>query len=836
MDLRGGHRGGEGDAVSSGQDRRYRRLLRLAKGALLWERVWPRAWPFAAVVGGFVTLALLDILPALPGWAHGLILVGFGGAAAVALYRTLSALGPVGRDAARRRIEIDSGLHHRPLAALEDRLAAGCDAPGGGALWQRHRQRMAEAVSRIRVRWPAPDVASRDPWALRAVVVLLLVIGVAAGGHEAGPRLARAVAPDLTATATDTGRIDVWISPPAYTGLAPVLLTARDGSQDGLQGEPLPVPVGSSVLAQAGRLPQAPVLLLGADRVPFASVTGSPGPVSDYRAETVVEGGSRLTVELRRRTLASWPIRVIADEAPEIAFAAPPDSTPDGLLALSYRATDDYGVVGVTATLERTAAQTGEDASLQLKLPVPPSGQQSVSGHSHHDLTAHPWAGFAVTIRLEAVDAAGQRGVSEPVAVQLPERSFSHPVARAVIAERRRLTDSEPEIRQGVAAVLERIAGRPDLFADDVVVSLALAVARSRLIAGREPAAVSQVRDILWQTALRIELGRVPMAERRLHEAHDAVAEALQRDADVAELDSLIDDLQGALEEYLAAVADALAERGLTADAEAAPWATMMAGADLMDVVETMRQLAQSGARAGAEAMLADLQRLLERLRAGLSGGDGAAAAEFAEAGRLMRELGALAERQQTLLDQTFASLRDAQGWLGEGAPGTASQGGAPEAAEQEALRRALGELMLDLDSLLGGIPEPLGSAERAMGNAVVGLKRHDLESAVESQGEALAHLQSSLSAAAEAMAERFGPGAALLLGGAGMMQPGPGSDPFGRFGGGTRGFGTGDVAVPEEGEIRRAQEVLRELRRRAGEAHRARDELDYIQRLLRLF
>src|ERR1700732_1974662 len=52
--------------------------LRLARAALLWERVWPAAWPALCVVGGFAVLALFDLLPWLPGIGHAGVLAGFG--------------------------------------------------------------------------------------------------------------------------------------------------------------------------------------------------------------------------------------------------------------------------------------------------------------------------------------------------------------------------------------------------------------------------------------------------------------------------------------------------------------------------------------------------------------------------------------------------------------------------------------------------------------------------------------------------------------------------------------------------------------------------------------
>ena len=68
--------------------------------------------------------------------------------------------------------------------------------------------------------------------------------------------------------------------------------------------------------------------------------------------------------------------------------------------------------------------------------------------------------------------------------------------------------------------------------------------------------------------------------------------------------------------------------------------------------------------------------------------------------------------------------------------------------------------------------------------------------------------------------------------------RPGDGRDPFGRQPGGAFGSavdGEG-VKVPDQMEMRRARQILDELRRRAGERERPVIERDYIERLLRRF
>lgn len=56
-------------------------------------------------------------------------------------------------------------------------------------------------------------------------------------------------------------------------------------------------------------------------------------------------------------------------------------------------------------------------------------------------------------------------------------------------------------------------------------------------------------------------------------------------------------------------------------------------------------------------------------------------------------------------------------------------------------------------------------------------------------------------------------------------------------LGGGAYGAAVdGPGKIPDEMEMRRAHDILRELHRRAGDLDRPRIELDYIDRLLRRF
>ena len=49
-------------------------------------------------------------------------------------------------------------------------------------------------------------------------------------------------------------------------------------------------------------------------------------------------------------------------------------------------------------------------------------------------------------------------------------------------------------------------------------------------------------------------------------------------------------------------------------------------------------------------------------------------------------------------------------------------------------------------------------------------------------------------------------------------------------------GIDSDNLKIPDQGTVERAQRILDELRKRAGQGFRPRIELDYIDRLLRRF
>ena len=836
-----------------------------ARAALLWERLWPALWAPITIAGAFLALALLNVFLLLPGWLHALVLLLFVAAIGWTGWRGLRAFRLPDEDAARRRLERDSGLPHRPLHALRDRPSG--NDPVAAELWRLHQERVRAAMRRLRVAMPLSDgLAAQDRYALRALVALVLV---AAGGATWGdwkPRLVAAITPHFGGTATaSVATLDLWVTPPEYTGLPPVFLKSANPAHTPSLADPVPVPKGSLVLARVTGGSGTPALEAGSKSAAFETVDSS-----TFQIQQPIEDGTRIAVTQGSSVLGGWNVRIIPDNPPTIAYASPPAKGERGALRLDYTAQDDYGLAEAKAVvrldLPEGEAPALDRSPLELPLALPGVRPREARNAAFHDLTAHPWAGLNVTIRLTALDGAGQTGSTEDVAMVLPERVFNHPVARAIVEERKKLTLRPQQFRIEVARALAEISSRPSQFGGDLVAFLAMRTAVNRLLLDEEAASVPAVQQLLWETALRIEDGGLSLAERDLRDAERRLAEALERGADDQELKKLMDELQAALDKFLDAMEQQMREaleRGEQIPMVPPEMADqMMDRQDLQRMMEQMRQMAETGARDAARQMLSQLQQMMENMRNG-------AMAQMQqqgqnEAAQMMRELQELTQRQQQLLDQTFRQSqeqmgrqdgqqgqqqgpRNRQGRPQQGQQGQQGQSGSPlmqqQAEQQEALRRQLGELMRRMGEQQGGeIPRPLGRAERAMRDAGQALQQGQPGSAVPSQTQAMDELQQGMQAMAEQMMQQMmgqqGPAMSGQQPGQAQQRQGQGRnrDPLGRRPSGFGNYNNEDVKIPEEAELQRAREILDELRRRSGQYGRPQMEREYIDRLLKQF
>src|SRR3984893_5621616 len=157
------------DAVSRLQ---LGQALQRAKYAIAWERGWPHLARLLTLAGLFLVVSWAGLWLALPFIARAVGLGLFGLAALGALFPLLQFRWP-SREEGLGRLDRGTGIRHRPATAPTDTLAT--QDPVGLALWQAQRERTLASIKRIRAGLPSPRLVIHDPWALRALVAVLMV-------------------------------------------------------------------------------------------------------------------------------------------------------------------------------------------------------------------------------------------------------------------------------------------------------------------------------------------------------------------------------------------------------------------------------------------------------------------------------------------------------------------------------------------------------------------------------------------------------------------------------------------------------------------------------------
>src|SRR5207237_2429247 len=162
-------------------DARLARALGRARWSIMWERLWPALARVATAVGLFLVLSWLGLWLWLPpiGRAIGVGLLFLFTAAAFAplfMVRIPSSMEGL------RRLDRNTGLPHRPVTAMADDLAADATDSVSVALWRAHIERALRAARTLKAGRPMPRLAARDPYAVRALVLVLFIATFFAAG------------------------------------------------------------------------------------------------------------------------------------------------------------------------------------------------------------------------------------------------------------------------------------------------------------------------------------------------------------------------------------------------------------------------------------------------------------------------------------------------------------------------------------------------------------------------------------------------------------------------------------------------------------------------------
>ena len=852
----------DGPDITPLEARRLRRALTLTRLGLVAERAarafWP-AWSIAALVLAVLLLGLPRALPLEAVWALGVLsLVAMGGAL---VWGALRFRWPGASDAAAR---LDATLPGRPLAALTDKVAIGAEDRATQALWAAHRARMARRLAAARAVPGDLRLAPRDPYGLRHVALIALAMGLLFGQAARVGEIGMAAPASAMAEGPSW---EGWIVPPAHTGLPTLYLPDQPPGA-------LTLPEGAEI---AIRL-YGPAGALTVDETVSARTEPPVASAPEHRFAARRTG--RLAVTGRGG--AEWIVEVTPDLAPLVLSAGPMERGTDGRTELPFSVEDDHGVAGGEALIapdlaaadrrHGLAADPEAREALALDLPLPITGDRTAFEEVIvGDLAEHPFAGLPVTVRITALDAAGNVSAPFELAGTLPARRFFDPLARAVVEQRRDLLWSRANAGRA-ASILRAVSNRPEDAFDRETTYLRLRFAVRRLenllrADQLTSEAVDEIAAALWAVAVEIEEGRLQDALERLREAQERLQDAIENGATDEEIAELMQELREAMQQYMQQLAEQAQPPQDGQQGQQQP-GQQITQDQIEEMLRRLQELMEQGEMEQAEALLRQLQQMMENMQ--VTQGQSGQGGPPSPGQQAMEGLGETLRQQQGLSDEAFRDLQEQQGQgqagqsqenagrggdgmgrgqehqqgQGQGSQGQqrAENGGGGQqdgnlADRQGQLRRELERQRGALNQ--GGTPggeeagRALDRAEGAMDRAEDALRRGDTGQALGDQADAMEALREGMRALADEMQQQEQAGGQAQGQGQSETDGAFRGDPLGRAEGTQGRIGGDDPLALEDDVYRRAQDLFEELRRRAGERERSETEREYLERLI---
>ncbi|EJF83366.1 TIGR02302 family protein [Bartonella elizabethae Re6043vi] len=784
-------------------------------GILLFERVWIRLLPFLLVLSLFCSLSWLGIFGVLGYWFHWLLLGVLLVCAGASLFFLIGFRFPTMREV-DHRLERVNDLKHQPLNIQTDHVCSENEEDFGGVIWREHQRRMAGQLYHLKTGFISLNSAAYDPLALRALCVLLFVCAFSFSFGSRGGRLADAF--DFRPVVDEKFiRIDAWVTPPAYTGVAPIYLTKDEKTQ-------LEIPEGSDVVVRvvngAGVTVKAKTVEDG-QKVLFSEKTEQTAfnePIVHF--ETHLEHSMNLFISSRRKK-QQWHLQVMKDKQPTIDWLEKPGRILTGSLELRYVLDDDYGVTKAFVKIE-PLFQNKSASSLyhapEIKLLLPRSGKGKM--RTVHDVSAHPWAGSQVKITLVAEDGAGQKGHSKTFVMILPQRVFSNPVARAV-SELRRLIALDTSAREHVLDMLSALLVRPEKGLQNATHFLVLQSAWTRLSLAQTEEDLRGVVDYLWQIALGLEGNQLESAQKNLKQAQAALRDALRYGAPAAEIERLMADLRQAMDAYIQALAEKTPDGQVSKNSKSSKSPNLSENT-LQEKLNLIEEMAKTGSSLAAEQLLAEIEQTLDHLHVQKGNHNEGENNQSAQMKEKMDKLGDLMRRQQEILNETHQLEMKQK--RGENVP----------EKQKKSLKKRQTELQSELSTLEKELSEQgfetgdaLKKAEEEMNSAGDALDHGNHQASIQNQSDALESLRQGAQSVLKKMRE------ILKETGNDQNADSGSKDPLGRPLFPKTDEGQKGEALPQESDQMRTRQILDEIRKRLGKEHIPEADKNYLERLL---
>ena len=608
------------------------------------------------------------------------------------------------------RIEKYSRMPQGQIALIEDKLA-NPKKHDTRDLWSAAQYKSLISFKNLKAPRLKSLLSREDPSALRYIAVLLFISGFMASGPLWKEKIYNGLIPFSPSYAVSQGKAtNIWIKPPDYTQIPQMHFSGYGKHEEMLQ-----IPEDSEIrirMHSAFGEYFAPYLKNG-DTTEKLTHLGD----GLYGIETAIRPGESLRISQGLLPRASWSytyikdlpptiksdispasndnkdVVVIEDELPPLPFE---EDTEEGKSAPSLSeetsenkeeeiaevtdeqryeilendqirfpliVQDDYGVKELRMTmdidemvLEKPLGEKTEETRLVMSQPDTEFKITPI-----YNMTWHTWAGLPVTFTYEAIDHKGQVAKTDKIHLVLPEREFEHPMAKSLIAMRKRVAWDYKNSFAEIAQNLETLLSAHDYMQDDPVIYLAIKIASARLFYNDDKKddiriqAAKDVINLLWYTALALEDGDITLAMRELQDAQRAL-ENVMRDPNASdeEIQELMNNLNEKMANYFREMQREMQKRMENGEDfptfSAEDYGDIISPDTLSKMMDEIQQALREGDQQKAQELMSQMQRMMEMMDPS-NGMQLPSDMQMIQQG--VNELQELIERQESLLEQT---------------------------------------------------------------------------------------------------------------------------------------------------------------------------------------
>ena len=787
-----------------------------------------------------------------------------------------------------RQIELANDYHDQPLALLQDNLV-NPDA-ARNALFESFKDKLVRRLTKMRLSSPFFMSAHKDPYGLRAVIIICFIITASFYGvNETTARLKHIFIPSFAYVADQDGQVTslarVEIQPPRYTGRNIRLIQGR-----GILPEKLQIAEESTIKITIKKGWFAPKLYIDGQETPLSIAqdddldNAKSFYTYSYNVGQADKDDTAHSLAIKTFFIPRFNLEyvLIDDLRPRLTIA--PDFTVQNNGTLKFMASfdDDYGTSALDIFMDLPV-----DFQDEPPLGQPYSEERSFlyEAGSHKDipvfvnLTRHTYAGYDAQITFNLRDAAGQLSDTVSIPLNLPERNFTEDIAKRIYALRKFIIHEKLAYPTHIYSSLSTFATDPAVMGQDILAKLALTVARERILREQSTATLDFLVDILWRTALRLDKGEFMQSQQDLQDAINALNKVLN-DPNASQDERLkaMQNLQNALANYFYEAQKEALRRMQDEDMTFMPQMSVPSpnNSALMDFLNQLEDSALNDPDKAKE-MLNALEKALNNLNNNMQA---ELPQDVQQMMQVMQDMDKIIQQQSDLLDksrlqqdyeshmrmieqrqsrgndagegtaeddeesfsnleQLFQSLdmpnpeiHDNKGQPnphnGETPPPT-NMKPAMDVIMESGTQRNIQDQLQKMTDNMPMVPDELKEADKHMGNSATYLQHERLEKSIVEQEKILDSLNQKRDQMQQAFEERlkqFAKDNNIRFS----------FDPLGRANGDNglgRSLRSEEYDLPEKGRARYIDEILNELRSKAGDLERPKLEREYYKRLL---